>query len=53
MQNTKELFLSVVENHKGIFYKIANSYCKNSEDRNDLIQEMIIQLWKSFKNYNE
>ncbi|MDO9256017.1 MAG: sigma-70 family RNA polymerase sigma factor [Bacteroidales bacterium] len=48
-----ELFLSVINANKGIIYKVANSYCKNSESRNDLVQEIIIQLWKSFENYNE
>ena len=46
-------FLDVVESHKGILYKVANSYCPNYDDRKDLIQEIIIQLWKSFDNYNE
>jgi RNA polymerase sigma factor (sigma-70 family) len=48
-----ELFLSVINDNKGIIYKVANSYCKNSENRNDLVQEIIIQLWKSFDSYNE
>jgi RNA polymerase sigma factor (sigma-70 family) len=48
-----EVFLSVIENHKGILYKVASSYCKNSSDRNDLVQEIIIQLWKAFDNYND
>ncbi len=52
-QNKNELFLSVIESHKGILYKIANSYCKDNEDRNDLIQEIIVQLWKSFETYND
>lgn len=47
------LFLSVIESHKGILYKVANSYCKDSEDRKDLIQEMMVQLWKSFENYTD
>lgn len=51
--DTPQLFLSVIDANKGIIYKIANSYCKNSENRNDLVQEIIIQLWKSFGNYNE
>lgn len=46
------IFLSVISSHKGILYKIANSYCKESEDRKDLVQEIMIQLWKSFDNYN-
>jgi RNA polymerase sigma factor (sigma-70 family) len=52
MQNKNELFLSVIESHKGILYKIAISYCKEIEDRDDLIQEIIMQLWKSFEKYD-
>ena len=48
-----DLFLSVVESNKGILYKIANSYCKDAEDRKDLVQEIIVQLWKSYENYND
>ena len=47
-----DIFLSVIEDHKGIIYKIANSYCKVPDDRKDLVQEIILQLWKSFDNYN-
>lgn len=46
-------FLIIVENNKGILFKVANSYCRNIEDRKDLIQEIILELWKSFDNYNE
>ena len=53
IQNKNDLFISVIENHKGILYKVANSYCRDIEDRKDLIQEIILQLWKSFDNYNE
>lgn len=47
------IFLSVIEVNKGIIYKIANSYCKDNEDRKDLVQEIILKLWKSFDSYNE
>lgn len=46
-------FLVVMEHHKGILFKVAHSYCRNLEDRKDLIQEIILQLWKSFDHYNE
>jgi RNA polymerase sigma-70 factor (ECF subfamily) len=49
----EDRFLSVLEKHKGILYKVATSYCKDSEDRKDLVQEMVYQLWRSFDNYNE
>jgi RNA polymerase sigma factor (sigma-70 family) len=48
-----DVFLSVIEANKGIIYKIANTYCKVPEDRKDVVQEIILQLWKSFDNYNE
>jgi RNA polymerase sigma factor (sigma-70 family) len=46
-----DIFLSVIQTNKGIIYKVANSYCNNQEDRKDLVQEIIVQLWKSFDNY--
>ena len=51
-QERTERFLSVIESHKGILYTIANAYCKNTEDRKDLIQEIVIQIWKSFDTYD-
>lgn len=51
--NKSDLFLTVFQSNKGIIYKIANSYCKSVEDRKDLVQEIVIQLWRSFDNYNE
>lgn len=47
-----DLFLSILDSHKGILYKVANTYCKNAEDRKDLLQEITIQLWRSFPNYS-
>lgn len=49
----KDLFLSVIEANKGIIFKIANSYCKNAEDRKDLIQEIVSELWRSFETYSD
>lgn len=46
-----EQFLQVLDAHKGIIYKVANSYCNDTEERKDLIQEMSVQLWKAFASY--
>ena len=46
-----EHFVSVIEANKGIIYKVVNSYCKNEVERKDLVQEIVMQLWKSFDNY--
>ena len=51
-ESKKNEFLSTADAHKKIIYKGVNSYCKNKEDRKDLAQEIIIQLWNSFDKYN-
>lgn len=51
-ENKKDKFLATLDTHKKIIYKVVNSYCKNKEDRKDLEQEIIIQLWNSFDKYN-
>jgi RNA polymerase sigma factor (sigma-70 family) len=45
-------FLRVIEAHKGIIYKVSRAYCSQDEDRQDLIQEIIIQIWNSYSKYN-
>jgi len=47
-----KLFLAVIEANKGIIYKIANSYGRNEDNKKDLIQEIIIQLWLLFNKYD-
>lgn len=45
-------FEKVLETHKGIIYKVAAAYCRNAEDRKDLIQEITIQIWNSLPRYD-
>lgn len=45
-------FLWVIEQNKGIIYKIANSFKKDDDDKKDLVQEIILQLWRSFPSYD-
>ena len=52
MHSKKVEFLATIDSHKKIIYKVVNSYCKNKNDRKDLEQEIIIQLWNSFDKYN-
>lgn len=47
-----DTFHQIIEQHKGILFKIAKTYCQNEEDRQDLLQEMMIQIWKSLHKYN-
>ena len=45
-------FLSIIEENKRIIFKICNAYCQNAADREDLAQEIIYQLWKSWSSFN-
>lgn len=51
-EEQKRLFLATIEQHKGILYKVARAYCPNEADRQDLVQEMMIQIWQSIHRYN-
>lgn len=51
LQN-KEAFLELIQENKGIIFKICNAYCSNKTDREDLVQEIIYQLWKSGGSFN-
>lgn len=52
MESKKELFIKVIDQHKGIIFKVCNTYCKDSEDQKDLAQDIILELWKSFDRYD-
>jgi len=41
-------FESFLDCYKGITFKVAGVYCKDTDERKDLVQEIIIQLWRSF-----
>lgn len=46
-------FHQIIEVNKGILFKVAGIYCRNDDDRQDLLQEMMIQVWKSLHRYND
>ncbi len=52
-QEAQETFVALLEQHKRILYKVASSYCRNAADRQDLVQEMAVALWKSFSRYDD
>lgn len=52
-QAQQHFFESIIEQHKGILFKVARAYCPDTEDQQDLIQEMMIQIWQSIHKYND
>ncbi|WP_313915148.1 RNA polymerase sigma factor [Tahibacter sp.] len=47
-----DAFLAQLQLHKTILYKVANAYCRRREDRGDLIQEILIELWRAWPRFD-
>lgn len=47
----KEAFLHIVTSNQGIIHKVCGMYCDTPEDREDLFQEIVAQLWKSVETF--
>lgn len=45
-------FSVLLEQHQGIVFKVARTYCWDAEDRRDLIQEIQAQLWRAYPKYD-
>jgi RNA polymerase sigma factor (sigma-70 family) len=51
--NKKDAFITAIIENQSLIYKIASIYTKSIDDRNDLTQEIVYQLWKSFGTFNQ
>lgn len=49
----KEQFITAIKDNEGFIYKLASAYTNNTDDKHDLVQEIIYQLWKSFQTFRE
>lgn len=53
-QNSKkEIFSELIKKHQGIIHKITFVYTNSAVDREDLFQEICLQLWKSYAKFRE
>lgn len=48
----KDKFISVIKENQKLIYKICYSYCSNQDNRKDLQQEILLQLWSSFPKFD-
>jgi RNA polymerase sigma-70 factor (ECF subfamily) len=44
-------FLEIIRTNQGIIHKVCSFYCNSEDDRKDLFQEIVAQLWKSFPSF--
>lgn len=45
-------FAALLEQHRGIVLKVARGYCHQHEDRLDLVQEISVQAWAAFEDFD-
>lgn len=51
MKEKEKEFLTRIEKHKGILYKVSKMYMDKPDDQQDLFQEIVCQLWKSYDSF--
>ena len=44
----KDVFIKAIQENERLIYKVAYFYTDCKDDRDDLVQEIIYSLWKSF-----
>jgi RNA polymerase sigma-70 factor (ECF subfamily) len=56
VQNQKQReqeFIARIQKHQGILHKICFVYSHNNADKEDLYQEIVLQLWKSYPSFRQ
>jgi len=49
----EQQFLQVLEENQQRINRICSIYANNKEDQKDLIQEVVLNIWKSLPNYQQ
>jgi RNA polymerase sigma factor (sigma-70 family) len=44
-------FLTMLNEHRGAIQRVARTYTTSLGDREDLVQEIVYQLWRAFPSY--
>lgn len=51
VKDLKPEFIHLITHNQGIIHKVCNLYCDAADEREDLFQEILLQLWKGYKAY--
>lgn len=47
----EEIFIKSIQDNERLIYRVAAFYTDRKDDRDDLVQEIIYALWKSFETF--
>ena len=51
MIEDEKKFISLINEHQGLIHKVCIMYESDRDVRNDLFQEIVLQLWRSFHTF--
>jgi RNA polymerase sigma-70 factor (ECF subfamily) len=51
-EQARTRFADLLDAHRKIVLKVANTYARNAEDRADLAQEIVAHSWRAFAKYD-
>lgn len=51
MIREEKQFINLINDHQGLIHKVCIMYENDPDGRNDLFQEIVLQLWKSFPTF--
>ena len=51
MIGEEKQFINLINEHQGLIHKVCIMYENDRDQRNDLFQEIVLQLWKSFASF--
>ena len=49
----KDTFIKAIQENERLIFKVASFYTDSKDDRDDLVQDIIYNLWKSFDTFQQ
>ena len=46
-------FIEIIEDNKKLIYKVSHLYCDNTDDMQDLFQDIVSNLWMAYPNFQQ
>ena len=51
MEHKQKEFSKLIKDNQGLIIKVSRLYTHSFEDQEDLFQEIVLQLWKSYDSF--
>lgn len=52
-KSTENQFVEIIKTHQGILHKVCGMYRHDHDNKKDLFQEIVIQLWRAFPKFRQ